>query len=258
MVETSQNTRVSNPCFATASRTKCRHASVCLALVCMILLAGFAASCSHSSKPTVPSVLPDTTVTSYTYQVIHEFPHDRNAFTEGLLYEDGFLYEGTGGYGGSSIRKVELETGTVLQIHMLPTIYFGEGIVIRENRIIELTWKSHIGFIYDKTTFDSLGAFYYPTEGWGITSDGTRLIMSDGTSMLRFWNPVTLQQVDSIQVMDRGVPVTELNELEYVKGKIYANIWKSNRVAIISPQTGRVEGWVELSGSSSRRTCFRQ
>jgi glutamine cyclotransferase len=125
---------------------------------------------------------------------------------------------------------------------------FGEGIAIRGNRIIELTWRSGIGFIYDKTSFDSLAAFHYPTEGWGITYDGAHFIMSDGTSMLRFWDPVTLAQVDSVRVFDDTLAVTQLNELEYIKGKIYANVWKSERVAIISPQTGRVEGWIDLSG----------
>ena len=219
-----------------------------IAFILLVALCGFPVSCSHSSKPTAPPALPDTTVTIYTYNVINVFPHSRDAFTQGLVFENGFLYEGTGGSGGSSIRKVVLETGVVLQKHTLPSIYFGEGIVIYQNTIIELTWKSGVGFIYDKTSFDSLGAFHYPTQGWGITYDGTHLIMSDGTSMLRFWDPVTLEQVDSIQVLDRTVPVTQLNELEYVKGKIYANVWKSERVAIISPLTGRVEGWIELPG----------
>ena len=219
-----------------------------IALVLIPVFLFLAVSCSHTSKPTAPPVPPDTTVTFYTYEIVNKFPHSRDAFTEGLLYDGGFLYEGTGGYGGSSIRKVDLTTGAVLQKRMLPTIYFGEGIVIHQNRIIELTWSSRIGFIYDKATFDSLDLFHYPTEGWGMTTDGTRLIMSDGTSMLRFWNPATLEQVDSIQVKDRGVPVTVLNELEYIRGKIYSNVWKTDRVAIISPRTGRVEGWIDLSG----------
>jgi glutamine cyclotransferase len=226
---------------------------VSFALFSLAALSLLSGSCSRCSKPTTPSTPQDTThadttVTIYTYKIISEYPHDINAFTEGLVFENGFLYEGTGSYGGSSIRKVRLETGEILQIHQMPTIYFGEGIAIYQNRIIQLTFTSRIGFIYDKTSFDSLEAFYYPTEGWGLTYDGTRLIMSDGTSMLRFWDPVTLRQVDSIQVFDDTLAVTQLNELEYVKGKIYANVWKSDRIAIISRQTGRVEGWIDLSG----------
>ncbi|MCX5800837.1 MAG: glutaminyl-peptide cyclotransferase [Candidatus Eisenbacteria bacterium] len=210
-------------------------------------------SCSHSCTPVISSSpddtsFSDTTVTIYTYKVVNVYLHDRNALTEGLVFEDGFLYEGTGGYGGSSIRKVELETGEVLQKHVLPSTYFGEGIAIHGDRIIELTYKSCVGFIYDKVSFDSLGTFQYPTQGWGITYDGARLIMSDGTSMLRFWDPITLEQVDSIEVHDDTLAVTQLNELECVEGKIYANVWKSERVAIISPATGRVEGWIELGG----------
>jgi glutaminyl-peptide cyclotransferase len=227
--------------------------SVTFALVPLVTLGLLAVSCSHCSKPPTVPTLPDTThsdttVVIYTYKIVNVFPHDPYAFTEGLVFENGFLYEGTGSYGGSSVRKVRLETGEVLQIHRMPTIYFGEGIAIYQNRIIQLTFTSRVGFIYDKTTFDSLDAFYYPTEGWGLTYDGTHLIMSDGTSMLRFWNPVTLEQVDSIQVFDDTLAVRQLNELEYVKGKIYANVWKSNRIAIISPQTGRVQGWIDLSG----------
>jgi glutamine cyclotransferase len=226
---------------------------VSFTLVSVVALCVLSSSCSRCSKPPT-SATPqdtthsDTTVVIYTYKIINVFSHDINAFTEGLVFDNGFLYEGTGSYGGSSVRKVRLETGEVLQIHRMPTIYFGEGIAIYQNRIVQLTFTSRIGFIYNKASFDSLGAFYYPTEGWGLTYDGTHLIMSDGTSMLRFWNPVTLEQVDSIQVFDDTLAVTQLNELEYVKGKIYANVWKSDRIAIISPQTGRVEGWIDLSG----------
>lgn len=223
----------------------------------LCVLCTLSTSCSHSSNPTTPpppadTTHSDTTAIVYTYNVINVYPHRRDAFTEGLVFENGFLYEGTGGYGGSSIRKVQLETGTVLQMRLLPSTYFGEGITIYENEIIQLTWKSQTGFIYEKASFDSLGSFHYPTEGWGITYDGSRFIMSDGTSMLRFWDPLTFQQVDSVQVFDDTLAVTELNELEYVKGKIYANVWRSERVAIISPQTGQVEGWIELGGLLTR------
>ena len=188
------------------------------------------------------------TVPVYMYNVTNVYPHDRNAFTQGLVFQDGFLYEGTGLYGRSSLRKVELETGEILQIYELPEQFFGEGITTYEDKIIQLTWKSHVGFVYDKESFDLLGEFSYSTEGWGITYDGECLIMSDGTSTLYFLNPETFEKVGQIQVFDRRGPVTKLNELEYVEGQIYANIWQTDRIAIISPETGRLVGWIDLTG----------
>jgi glutamine cyclotransferase len=184
----------------------------------------------------------------YTYKVIKAYPHDNEAFTQGLVFENGYFYEGTGQYGSSSLRKVELETGNVVQIHRLPLQFFGEGITIYENRIIQLTWQSRLGFIYDKHSFRVLRKFRYPTEGWGITHDGKQLIMSDGTSTLYFLDPETLTQVGTLQVLDAHGPVTNINELEYIKGEIYANVWKKNRIARISPKTGIVVGWIELGG----------
>jgi glutamine cyclotransferase len=208
-------------------------------------------SCSDNSKSTRPPTTVDTTVT-YTYLVVNVYPHDKWAFTQGLVFRDT-LYEGTGTYGGSSIRKVHLETGAVLQIRYLPSIYFfGEGITIWEDKILQLTWRDNVGFIYDWVTFDSLGSFTYPTEGWGLTHDGTHLIMSDGTDWLRFWDPVTFLPVDSIQVYevrpDTTLPVTGLNELEYINGKIYANVYMTDRIAIISPDSGKVEAYIDLAG----------
>lgn len=203
-------------------------------------------SCERSSSPgdtTEPEEIP-----VYTYNVINTYPHSWDAYTQGLVFENGFLYEGTGGYGVSSLRKVELETGSVLQIRTLPTIYFGEGITIFEDEIIQLTWTSGIAFVYDRESFDSLDAFDYPTEGWGLTHDGAHLIMSDGTSMLRYRDPATFEQLDSIEVFDDIGPVVKLNELEYIQGEIYANIWRSNHIARISPVTGEVVGWIDLTG----------
>jgi glutamine cyclotransferase len=181
-------------------------------------------------------------------RVVHVFPHDPQAFTQGLVYLDGFLYEGTGLNGRSSIRKVRLENGEVLQIQSLDSQYFGEGIAVKGDTIYELTWQSEIGFLYDRATFKRKGTFTYKGEGWGLTHDGQRLIMSDGTAFLRFLDPATQKEASRIQVKDGGVPVGNLNELEFVKGEILANVWTTNRIARISPKTGMVTGWIELEG----------
>jgi len=191
---------------------------------------------------------PTNTMTPrYTYNVVNVYPHDENAFTQGLVFEDGFLYEGTGLYGNSSLRRVELETGKVLQVHALQGQFFGEGVAIVGDKIIQLMWESHRGFVYDKNTFDLLREFSYLTEGWGITYDGSRLIMSDGTANLYFLDPETFQRVGQVKVRD-AAPVTGLNELEYVKGEAYANVWGEEEIAVINPQTGRVKAWIDLKG----------
>ncbi len=185
----------------------------------------------------------------YGYKVLKTFPHDPQAFTQGLVYyKDNILYEGTGMWGESSLRKVDLETGTVLQIHRLPDEIFGEGIVVWNDKIIQLTWQHRKGFFYDRETFMLLKEFSYPTEGWGITHDGTRLIMSDGSATLFFWDPETLQEIGRIEVRDDKGPVVRLNELEYIHGLIYANVWQTDRIAIIRPDDGRVVGWIDLTG----------
>lgn len=185
----------------------------------------------------------------YGYEVVHTYPHDPDAFTQGLLYLNGFLYEGTGLRGMSSVRKVKLETGEVLEKRDLPDPYFGEGIVNWKDRLLELTWQAQTGFIYDLATFAPKGGFKYPGEGWGLTQDGTRIIMSDGTSELRFWDPETLQETGRIIVTDfYGRPVRNLNELEWVKGEVYANVWETDQIARINPKTGRVVGWINLIG----------
>jgi glutamine cyclotransferase len=183
----------------------------------------------------------------YSYTVLNVYPHDETAFTQGLLFHNGVLYESTGLYGNSSIRRVQLETGKILQIHTLSSDYFGEGITLFDNKIIQLTWLEKKGFVYDKDSFDLLQEFSYPTQGWGITNDGNRLLMSDGTSTLFFLDPETFQKIGEIKVQDSG-PVARLNELEYIKGKVYANIWLEEKIAIIDPHNGQVEGWINLSG----------
>jgi len=184
----------------------------------------------------------------YTYNIVNTYPHDRNAFTEGLVFEDGVLYEGTGLLEQSTLRRVELETGDILQIRELSDEFFGEGMTIYENKIIQLTWQSNIGFVYDKNSFELLQEFNYSTDGWGITHDGERLIMSDGTPTLHFLDPQTFEEIGQLEVSGNDGPVTRLNELEYIQGEIYANVWQTDRVARIAPGTGRVVGWVDLAG----------
>jgi glutamine cyclotransferase len=181
-------------------------------------------------------------------RVVHVYPHDPQAFTQGLVYLDGFLYEGTGLNGRSSIRKVRLENGEVLQIQSVESQYFGEGIAVLGDTIYELTWQSEIGFLYDRATFKRKGTFSYRGEGWGLTHDGQRLIMSDGSAFLRFLDAATRKELSRIQVKDGGMPVGNLNELEYVKGEILANVWQTKRIARISPKTGAVTGWIDLEG----------
>jgi glutamine cyclotransferase len=184
---------------------------------------------------------------NYSYRIVNVYPHDEAAFTQGLVIDNGVLYEGTGLYGNSSLRRIELETGEVLQLYDLPPQYFGEGITVFDGKIIQLTWRSNIGFVYDEESFDLLQNFSYSTEGWGITYDGSRLIMSDGSSNLYFLDPETFQKIGQVEVHDNGT-VKNLNELEYIQGKVYANIWLEDKIAIINPQTGQVEGWINLSG----------
>lgn len=200
-----------------------------------------------------PSVVPSPSATGdgipiYSYRVVNTYPHDPNAFTQGLAFEDGVLYEGTGLLEHSTLRKVALQTGVVLQHHKLADRFFGEGITIYEDRILQLTWQSNIGFVYDKDSFERLGEFRYPTEGWGLTHDGQHLIMSDGTATLHFLDPETLQEIARIEVYDDKGPVVRLNELEYINGEVYANVWLTELIARIDPQTGRVVGWIDLTG----------
>jgi glutamine cyclotransferase len=187
----------------------------------------------------------------YTYTIDNMYNHDDKAFTQGLIFNDGVLYEGTGLYGQSTLRRVELETGNVTQVYALPDEFFGEGITIFKDKIIQLTWKNNRGFVYNKQSFELIQEFEYPfeypTQGWGITYDGSNLIMSNGSSTLFFLDPETFTQVRQIEVHDIN-PVTNLNELEYIQGKIYANIWYEDNIAIISPQTGKVTGWINLKG----------
>ncbi len=201
----------------------------------------------------------DTTLT-LSFRLVASYPHDTNAFTEGLVFENGSLFESTGLTGSSSIRRVDLLTGEVLQSRRLAGPYFGEGITIWQGKMYQLTWTSHVGFTYDSATFDSLGLFYYGHEGWGITHDGSHLIVSDGTPRLRFWDPATLTPVDSVDVYQAlshgGYSVRYLNELEFINGKVYANVWRSDVIAIISPESGKVEAWIKLTDLVARERAI--
>jgi glutamine cyclotransferase len=200
---------------------------------------------SDSSSPSAPEASPPPT---FTFSIINTYPHDNTAFTQGLIYADSIFYEGTGGFGSSSIRKVAPTTGEVLQIRNNSSAFFGEGITIFNQRIYQITWLSRTCFVYDKNSFDIVGQLSYPTEGWGLTHDGTNLIMSDGTANIYFRDPTTFAELKRIQVTDDTGPIKNLNELEYIKGAIYANIWFTDRIAQIDPQTGRVISWLDLAG----------
>jgi glutaminyl-peptide cyclotransferase len=187
-----------------------------------------------------------TDLPQYTYTVVRTYPHDRDAFTQGLQFVDGVFYEGTGLNGRSSIRKVRIETGEVLQKREVPEAYFGEGITVWKNDLIELTWQSGVAFAYDRATFAPKRSFKYTGEGWGLTQDGQSLIMSDGTEYLRILDPATFAEHKRIKVTAAGAPLKNLNELEFVKGEVFANVWQTDYVARIDPSTGTVKGYVDF------------
>jgi glutaminyl-peptide cyclotransferase len=188
------------------------------------------------------------TVPEYTYKIIHIYPHDHTAFTQGLEYRGGFLYEGTGLYGQSTLRKEDLATGKVLQELALPGQLFGEGITVLNEHIVQLTWQSHIGFVYGQNTFRLLKNFSYPGEGWGLANDGEHIYMSDGTAQIRYLDPSTLQETRRITVHDGDKQVENLNELEWVRGELYSNVWQTNNIVRINPKDGTVLGWIDLTG----------
>ena len=210
-----------------------------LTLVVLLVIIGLYAYQTYFTPPT-----PEP---EYTYQVINKYPHDPEAFTQGLVYHNGFLYEGTGLRGQSTLRKTELTTGETIQSINLAPEYFGEGITILDDRIYQLTWQSHTAFTYD-LELNRLDTWTIPNEGWGLTQNGTHLIMSDGTDTLSIIDPETYTITDIITVTHQGTEVTQINELEYIQGYIYANIWQTNQIAIINPTTGNVDSWIDLTG----------
>ena len=207
----------------------------------------------NASRPAAQpgdDVAPQATaeVPVYTYEIVNSWPHDPKAFTQGLVFHDGNLYEGTGHHGTSSLRKVELKTGKVKKKYDVPDEYFAEGITIFQGKVYQLTWQSNTCFIYDLKSFELRGQFHQDGEGWGLTHDEKYLIMSDGTNQLRFLDPNTFLPARTISVLDHNQPLLDLNELEYIKGEIYANIWHSDRIVRIDPATGRILGWIDLTG----------
>ncbi len=202
---------------------------------------------------------PNSTITTtksevpvYTYDIVKEYKHDKKAFTQGLVFHNGFLYEGTGGDEDdnfdSSLRKVELESGKVLKKYDLSDDYFGEGIVVLNDKIYQLTWRSGIAFVYDLNDFKLLREFRYSGEGWGLTTDGTNLIQSDGTYIIRIVDPETFKTIRTLSIKDEnGESLYKLNELEFVKGEIWANVWQQHKIARIDPKDGKLLGWIDLT-----------
>ena len=194
------------------------------------------------------TVLSDIKPELYSYRVINMYPHDINAYTQGLVYHDGYFYESTGVEGESTLRKVEVETGNVLKIHNLESKFFGEGLVVYDGRLFQLTWTNNVGFVYDMQSFEEIKRVHYTTQGWGLTSNGRELIMSDGTNKLYFLEPEYFTVVSSIEVYDDKSQVWQLNELEYINGEIWANIYTTDRIARIDPSTGKVLAYIDLTG----------
>jgi len=197
--------------------------------------------------------LSDLEPVRYRYTVVNVFPHDDNAYTQGLVFHEGFFFEGTGLEGQSTLRKVELETGTVLKRHGLESSLFGEGVTVFQNKIYQLTWKSKVGFIYDIETFRQSGKFYYNTEGWGLTTMGDKLVMSDGTNKLYIVDPATFAVSKTLEVYDNRSVVINLNELEFIEGEIWANLYTTDLIARIDPASGKVTGYIDLSGLLTSR-----
>jgi glutamine cyclotransferase len=221
----------------------------------LLLVVGLALFClqcqpnsNTSSTNKAPTPQASGPVPKYGYQIVNIWPHDSNAFTQGLILMDGKLLESTGQEGFSSLRRVDLESGRILKKVDVPVPYFAEGLAALNGKLYQLTWQHNIGFIYDAQTFDHLGDFNYQGEGWGLATDGQSLILSDGSNRLRFIDPNGFRVTRTITVTDGNQPVRELNELEYVNGEIYANIWHDNRIAMIDPQSGHVNAWIDLTG----------
>ncbi len=193
-------------------------------------------------------VMSDVIPKKYGYRIVHTYPHDKDAFTQGLFYDKGLLYEGTGQEASSTLREVDLETGKVLRQLDLSSNLFGEGITLYKDRIFQVTWRSKVGFVYDKATFRQINKIYYDTEGWGLTTVGDRIAMSDGTNVIYFFEPEMFTVVSRIEVYDNEKKVDQLNELEYINGEIWANIWMTDLIARIDPVSGKVLGYINLKG----------
>ncbi|MDX9930703.1 MAG: glutaminyl-peptide cyclotransferase [Bacteroidales bacterium] len=194
----------------------------------------------------------DTPPERWGYRVVNTYPHDSKAFTQGLFYSDGFLYEGTGQQTGSTLREVDLRTGKVLRLLNLQSDLFGEGITLYKGRIFQVTWQSKVGFVYEKETFRQLNRIYYQSEGWGLTTIGDRIVMSEGTNLLYFMEPESFTIASRLEVYDNEKKVDNLNELEFINGEIWANIWMTDLIARIDPSSGKVLGYIDLKGLLGR------
>lgn len=212
------------------------------------LILGVVLACSGEAMKAQASPPRMSTAARYGFRVVKAFPHDPTAFTQGLVFADGIFYESTGLRGYSTLRKVKPETGVVIDQVRIDERYFAEGLALVGRELVQLTWQENTGFVYDKDTLKRLRAFTYPTEGWGIAYDGADLVMSDGSSRLYFLDPATQKTVRTLQITDAGQPVLRLNELEFIRGELWANIWPTDRIARIDPKMGRVTGWLDLTG----------
>ena len=229
---------------------------------CLLLLL-FLSSCRGTNVPTTVQIATASDVGTpatppiYTYEIIKTYPHDPKSFTQGLVFDNGIFYESAGlnaAHGGhSTLRKVEVETGKVLKLIDVPEPYFAEGLALFEDKLYQLTWEDHKGLIYDRETFALKGEFKYSGEGWGLTHDGKSLILSDGTHQIRFLDPNTFQEQRRISVYNQDERVEELNELEYVKGEIFANIWQEDRIVRLDPKDGKILGWIDLRGLKEKQ-----
>jgi glutaminyl-peptide cyclotransferase len=217
-----------------------------MSLIIVILLSLGSLSCNGDPTPT--NRAENAVIPEFGYQIVNVWPHDPSAFTQGLVFLDGKIIESTGQEGRSTLRSVELQTGKILKKVDVPVPYFAEGIALLNNKIYQLTWSHGLGFVYDAQSFEKIGEFNYEGEGWGLTTDGRSLILSDGSNRIRFLDPDSFRVTRTIAVTDGQTPVKELNELEFVNGEIYANIWHDDRIATINPQTGGVTAWIDLAG----------
>ncbi len=218
----------------------------------ILILAVLSIHCQNGANTNQPPKMtptpPPAVVSKYGYQIVNIYPHDSNAFTQGLILSEGQLLESTGQEGMSSLRRVELDSGKILKKVEVPVPYFAEGITVLNGKVYQLTWQHGLGFIYDFRSLERQGEFKYDGEGWGLTTDGQSLILSDGSNRLRFIDPASFRVTRTLTVLDGTKPVLDLNELEFVNGEIYANVWHDNRIASIDPKSGRVTAWIDLTG----------
>jgi glutamine cyclotransferase len=226
-----------------------RKRAIQILLILALSLASL--QCNGNTNTNTPAKEPaaeNAVVQRFSYQIVNIFPHDSNAFTQGLVFLDGKLIESTGQEGRSTLRSVELQTGKVLKKVDVPLPYFAEGVALLNNKLYQLTWIHNLGFIYDAQTLEKVGEFNYSGEGWGLATDGRSLLLSDGSNRIRFLDPDSFRVTKTIAVVDGQTPINNLNELEYVNGEIYANVWHDDRIAVVDPETGRVKAWIDLTG----------